>query len=1521
MRRIPAFIAFTVALVIGSSALAVGPASAAPEDDVATVIDRLEDYYLGQGDEIIIANGIYLARTSEALDYVASQNTDGSWSDVNYADRTSSANGSVWSAYTALYRMLAMTQAYKDPNATGFGDKRLVDAVQRALLHWDRVNPGNTNWWETEIGESIAMGRISMFLGSELSDAAFQVSLTHNTGKLDPVGANGSWRTSNYIFEALSTHDIDRVKEGFATIVSTIAVDHSGTVQEAVQPDASFWAHGAQLYSEGYGMVLFTYAALWSDVARGTGLAFTREQLDAIAFYFVSGTRWLIRGEIGMLYLNYRPPKTVNGVTSHASEFIEPLQRMVRTDALYSTAYQAVLDGILGKTETNGITGNKYFWRSEFSSHLRDGFGIFTRLNSSRTFGAELRTSYRDELGNPVFWNAMGSTAIQVNNHEYLDLGPAFDWWHYPGVTAPNVKRTEKGFENRGRNGDGGSFTGGTSNGEYGASVLTLDAAGSKALKSYFSFDEGMVALGAGVTSTSDAAVHTTINQTAAKNNATLDGTPVAAATDQQSIGDAGWAYNDEVGYVFAAGQDVKVSNKTQTGSWEGEEPVSRDAFSLYIDHGIKPTAGTYDYTVLPAATPAQVEEYAKTPSVRTLRNDTAVQAVRQASTGITMATFYAAGDLELGDGRTLSVDQPSIVLLDERGDTPLVSVSNPDRPGLSVGVAVSGADKDWHGRFSLGSGENMGKTVTAALDEGPLPGASMFSASSTANGSIVDALGDGDRSIAWRSAADGTQWAGVTLPRGSWVTKATIDWTEEPATDFVVQTSQNGVDWTDQAHTIDGDGGVDEVPINPTPATHVRVLLLDGAGGAYGIRELSVASSVNLAIDSATRASGYAGYNLVYALADGDPTTRWRGNNADSSWAQVELGESKPVSTVRLSWEAAFAKAYKIQLSDDGATWRDAYATPSGGSDGGVDVITLDGQSARFVRMQTVTRALNNGPSLWEFEIFSDRLVVDSPAVPVGNANLALGRPTTADSVHQNNATITGPKATDGSRSTKWSSARAATEHWLQVDLGSVRSVSRAIVAWESGTSNDYRIEGSTDGTTWTPLVRVKAAQPTLTHTHDFAPTEVRYVRLTGLPSTQYGLNIWEFELYGGYTFECAGPVSASRDGAAIVAATVSPVDPSDEFSAVSMDDSIVTPEGDARVSADGRIEVDLATHAPGHTTVGIRHDGGGEIAWCSVTVVADTGRLQSQIDAANALDSTVYTPESWAPVLPALEAAKRLLATPGSGQDEVDAAANALEAALVGLVRGDAVSSAPRDVVATASGDRVSVQWSAPESQGGTPIVAYEVTVGDHVVQSQGSELTASVAGLPIGDYSVTVRAQNAGGWSPASAAVTVRVEAEVVPPSVSVKGTPKVGGRIDVTGSRFQPGVEYTLQLRSSPADLGSVTAENDGSFTFRGILPSNIEAGDHTLVVMLDGADIASAPVRIIAAANPANPGAPASPANPGAPAAHGGGHNGGGDDSGWLPTTGLTILPWGLALALLLVVSGVAALRARRGRTD
>lgn len=1520
MRRIKALLALSLVLILGVSGLSPSPAAAAGSDeDISVIIDRLQDYYLAQGDEIIIANGIYLARTSEALDYVESQEPDGSWGDVDYADRTSSANGATWSAYLALYRMVAMAHAYRDPAAPGFEDPALIEALDRALLYWDEANPGNANWWETEIGESIAMGRVSILLRDELSEPALQVALEHNTGKLDPVGANGAWRTSNYIFEGLATGDLDRVTDGFATIVETIAVDPSGDVNEAVQPDGSFWAHGAQLYSEGYGMVLFTYAALWADAARGTGLAFTRDQLDSIAFYIVNGTRWMIRGEIGMLYLNYRPPKTIQGVTSHASEFIEPLQWMVRTDPLYATSYSALLEGILGESRTNGASGNKYFWRSEFSSHIRDEYGIFTRLNSSRTFGAELRTAYREELGNPVYWNAMGSTAIQVTNREYLDLEPTFDWFHYPGVTAPDEKRTERGVENRGRNGDGASFTGGVSNGEYGASVLTLDTAKTGARKSYFTFDEQMIALGTDITSDSAAAVHTTINQVAAKDNASVGGESVASGVDSESVGDARWAYNDEVGYVFAEGQDVRVSHRTQTGNWIDEDPVKRDAFMLHIDHGAAPTAGAYEYTVLPASEPAEVEAYAESPAVRTLSNDSDVQAVRHDELALTMATFYRAGSLDLGGGRTLTVDEPALVLLDESGDRPVVSVANPDRPGLSVSVSLDGSAAEWAGVFVLGSGASLGKTVTAPLAEDAPREVPRHSASTTADGSSVQALGDDDLDTVWRAGEAAPAWVATRLDRGSWVTKVSIDWAEAFATDFLVQTSTDGEKWTDHARVSDAEGGTTEVEITPTPAEHVRVVMLDGEQEDLGIRELRVSASVNLALDADTRASGYAGYNLVHLMTDGDRETRWRANNSDTAWAQVDLGSTQPVSTVRLRWEAAFAKAYRIQLSEDGVSWRDVYTTPSGGSDGGTDIIQLGDESARFVRMQTVTRALNYGPSLWEFEVFADSTVVDAPVIAAAQDNLALGKPTTADSVHNNNATIVASKATDGSESTKWSSARAREEHWLQVDLERVQPISRAVVKWEAGTSDEYRIEGSVDGETWTPIVEVDERQSSLTHVHDFAFTEVRYVRLAGMPATQYGLNIWEFELYG-YTLDCEGVVEAGRDSTAVVAATLTPADAETSFSAVSMDESVVTTVGDARMDSDGRVEVDLATHEPGVTQVLLHHSRGDDVASCRVVVSADTARIDDLVERANALDSTLYTSDSWRPVLPALEAAKVARDTPGAAQEVIDDAAATLAAALDGLEeRVDepdaAAPSVPRDVSASATAGTVHVEWSAPEDDGGATVTFYEVTVGDRVVEVEGGALSADVAGMDPGTYAVSVRARNSAGWSDPSAEVMVDVSDDgQSAPTITVEGLLRVGGAIVVTGSGFEPDTEYLLELRSTPQRLGTVTTDGEGRFALATTIADDVPPGEHTIVAILDGEDIASARIQI-AAAQPGD-------GDGSGPGSGDGTDDGTGGDGGWLPSTGgdAAWVPWAVGGAVLLLLAGTAAMLIRRRRT-
>lgn len=1282
MRRIRASVALVVAFVVALAGLVATPAMAAtPEDDVNTIVSRLQEYYLAQGDDIIIANGIYLARTSEAQDYAASQNEDGSWSDVNYADRTSSANGATWSAYIALYRMLAMAHAYRDAQAPGFEDPALIAALDRALVHWNAVNPGNQNWWETEIGESMAMGRIAVFVGGLLSEPAFAASLEHNTGKLDPVGANGAWRTTNYLFEAVTSRNLENIRAGFDTMVATVEVDPSGDVNEAVQPDASFWAHEAQLYSEGYGMALFANVAIWADAARGTSLGFTRENLDTIAFYIISGTRWMIRGEVGMLYLGYRPPKTVDGVTSYASEFLEPLDKMARTDALYATAYRDLAENIRGKTAGSGLTGHKYFWRSEFSSQLREEYGIFTRLNSSRTVGAEYRSTFRPEVGNEVYWNSAGATAIQVTNREYLDLGPAFDWFHYPGVTAPYVKEQTRGTN--GRVGNGGSFTGGVSDGEYGASVYTLDRSASKGSKSYYYFDDEMVALGAGIQSTSDAAIHTVVNQASAKDNATVDGKPVERGTDAATLTDPTWAYNDEVGYVFPSEAPVRVSNKAQTGSWVGEEAVSREAFTLYFDHGVKPADAGYEYIVLPAAEVEEVRAYADAPAVQVLRNDKDVQAVRHGGLHRTMATFYRPGELELGDGRTLEVSQPAIVMLDESGDPPVVSVANPDQPGLIVTVRLHDGDTVDGGTFALGSRASLGKTVTAPLVPADGAEASPYTASGSADGRHPALAGDGDASTAWESSADGVQWLRKDLGSGSFLTGVTLEWGAEFAKRYLVQTSQDGTTWTDQRFVQDGDGGRERLDFAPTAAAFVRVLLLDSPNDTgYSVAEFSVDASRNLALGRSVAASGGS---AAGSTTDGNMATRWSANVSDTAWTQVDLGSVQQIGTVRLWWEASYARQYRIQVSDDGGTWRDAYATPAAGSDGGLDLVTVD-ESARYVRVQSMQRTTAQyGISLWEMEVFAGDAIANAPTTPAGPENVALGRPTTADSMF--NATLDPRLATDGIGTTRWASQRQdapyTTERWLRVDLGSARTINQAVVTWEAATSNDFRIQGSLDGENWQDLARVQKSSSELKNTVDFAEAEVRHVRVIGLPVTKYGMSIFELELYGGYNFTCESPsVAGERGGTATVAATIAPLDGDEVFTAYSLDEAVAQVAGAPRVGADGRVEFDLRTGESGTTPVLLTHANGDEIVWCSVNVAIDTAVLRQLIDRANALDSTLYTRDSWRPLLPALEAAKETLRSTSASQAEADARVEALRVALDGLREIDDVPVDPPSI-----------------------------------------------------------------------------------------------------------------------------------------------------------------------------------------------------------------------------------------------
>ena len=120
----------------------------------------------------------------------------------------------------------------------------------------------------------------------------------------------------------------------------------------------------------------------------------------------------------------------------------------------------------------------------------------------------------------------------------------------------------------------------------------------------------------------------------------------------------------------------------------------------------------------------------------------------------------------------------------------------------------------------------------------------------------------------------------------------------------------------------------------------------------------------------AATASSIEPGTSFTASLAtDGNPATRWSSDYSDPQWIQVDLGATHSINEVKLSWEAAYGKAYQIQTSPDGTTWTTIYSTTT--STGGDQDLTGLSGTGRYIRVYGTTRASGYGYSLWSFQVY----------------------------------------------------------------------------------------------------------------------------------------------------------------------------------------------------------------------------------------------------------------------------------------------------------------------------------------------------------------------------------------------------------------------------------------------------------------------------------------------------------------------------------------------------------------------
>jgi len=203
---------------------------------------------------------------------------------------------------------------------------------------------------------------------------------------------------------------------------------------------------------------------------------------------------------------------------------------------------------------------------------------------------------------------ADGVTNFYVNGNEYFNVFPLWDWEKIPGISCE--LNGEPLVCNHVTTLGSTTFVGGVTDGLHGVSAFDFRAPFMGALtahKSWYFFDDYVVAIGSSIDCPTSNPVVTSVNQYF------LNG-PVLSSTSTSPLPNGDhkfnttnlWLHHNNIGYYFPKTQNVELHNAPQTGTWDsigvGHGSVTSEMFSLWISHtqGPKTSGGWYEYVVVP---------------------------------------------------------------------------------------------------------------------------------------------------------------------------------------------------------------------------------------------------------------------------------------------------------------------------------------------------------------------------------------------------------------------------------------------------------------------------------------------------------------------------------------------------------------------------------------------------------------------------------------------------------------------------------------------------------------------------------------------------------------------------------------------------------------------------------------------------------------------------------------------------------------------------------------------------------
>lgn len=584
--------------------------------------------------------------------------TNGSFTDIDYSkeDRTD------WEPLTHIDRVYDFVFAYTNPSNKYYESEALYEKIVAALNYWYQRNPYCDNWWYNQIAEPQRIGvlLIQMRTGkqqipADLENRTLQRMKTDGGNPADWTGANRTDIALHWIYRACLTADVTLLRNAINYVYNPVQY----TTGEGFQHDNCYFQHGAQLYIGGYGDEILKGVTQVAMYTRGTQYALSETRLQLLSKFMRETYYQTIRGVYMLFDVLGRGVSRPSGTSKGSASLYA--ERMMILDPEHAEEYAAIIERLGGRKSADyGLKPlHTHYFRGDYTLHVRPGYTFDVRTVSTRT----MRCEYGNGENLKTYFMSDGCTNMVIKGNEYAGIFAMWDWARIPGVTAPQMKTIPQAvsdWQTRGTS----KFAGGVSDSIYGTTAYSYEDKykniNTAARKAWFFFDDEVVCLGAGITSTATVPVNTTINQctlVGGKATVSANGQVSEVAMGEYAYdNNLNWAWHNNIGYVFPDGGNVFLLNQSRSGSWydinttASKTVMKKNVFTLGVNHGQSPKDDTYAYIVVPNKSSAVEMAAYPMDNIEILANTDSMQVVRNKKLGVWEFIFYQGATFTHGE-------------------------------------------------------------------------------------------------------------------------------------------------------------------------------------------------------------------------------------------------------------------------------------------------------------------------------------------------------------------------------------------------------------------------------------------------------------------------------------------------------------------------------------------------------------------------------------------------------------------------------------------------------------------------------------------------------------------------------------------------------------------------------------------------------------------------------------------------------------------------------------------------------